>query len=251
MERLQKLLSMAGVASRRASEELISQGRVEVNGEVVRTLGSKADPAADVIKVDGRRLRFDVRPRYLLLNKPKNVVTTRRDPEGRRTVIELLKGVREYVYPVGRLDYDSEGLLLLTSDGELAARLTHPRHAVERVYEAIVTGTPAEEDLDKLRRGIFLDGSRTAPATVKRSGTIGTGRQVLSRLTITLQEGRNRQVRRMCASIGHQVRKLTRTRMGPIKLGDLRPGHWRDLTDREVRLLREAASPRSPAAPSE
>ena len=154
MERLQKLISIAGVASRRASEELILQGRVEVNGEVVRTLGSKADPATDVVKVDGRRLRFDVRPRYILLNKPKGVVTTRKDPQGRRTVIELLKGVREFVYPVGRLDFDSEGLLLLTSDGNLAARLTHPRHEVPRVYEAVVAGSPAEESLDKLRRGI-------------------------------------------------------------------------------------------------
>jgi 23S rRNA pseudouridine2605 synthase len=251
MERLQKLLSIAGVASRRASEELITQGRVEVNGETVRTLGSKADPATDTIKVDGRRLRFDIRPRYILLNKPRNVVTTRKDPQGRRTVIELLTGVREYVYPVGRLDYDSEGLLLLTSDGDLAARLTHPRHAVERVYDAVVVGVPAEDDLEKLRRGIFLDGARTAAAQVKRAGTVGKGRQELTRLTITLQEGRNRQVRRMCASIGHPVRKLTRVRMGPIKLGDLRPGHWRDLTEREIRLLQEAASPRSPAARSE
>lgn len=251
MERLQKLLSMAGVASRRASEELITQGRVEVNGEVVRTLGSKADPATDTIKVDGRRLRFDARARYIVLNKPKGVVTTRKDPERRRTVIELLKGVREYVYPVGRLDYESEGLLLLTSDGDLAAKLTHPRHEVERVYEAIVVGTPEDTDLEKLRRGIFLDGSRTAPAHVRRAGTIKQGRQQLTRLTVTLHEGRNRQVRRMCASIGHPVRKLTRTRMGPIALGDLRPGQWRDLTEREVRLLREAASPRSPAAPSE
>jgi 23S rRNA pseudouridine2605 synthase len=248
MERLQKLLSTAGVASRRASEELITQGRVEVNGEVVRTLGTKADPTRDVIRVDGRRLRFDNRTRYVLLNKPKNVVTTRKDPEGRRTVIELLKGVREYVYPVGRLDYDSEGLLLLTSDGDLAAKLTHPRHAVERVYDAYVVGIPAEDDLEKLRRGIFLDGSRTAAALVKRAGTVVKGRQELTRLTITLREGRNRQVRRMCASIGHPVRKLTRTRMGPIKLGDLRPGHWRDLTEREVRLLQEAASLRSPDA---
>ena len=258
MERLQKLLSMAGVASRRASEELIVQGRVEVNGEVVRTLGSKADPTTDTIKVDGRRLRFDIQPRYIVLNKPKNVVTTRKDPEGRRTVIELLKGVREYVYPVGRLDFDSEGLLLLTSDGDLAARLTHPRHAVERVYEAIVLGDPAEEDLEKLRRGIFLDGSRTAPADVRRAGTVGSrgggsrpgrGRHEMTKLTITLLEGRNRQVRRMCASIGHQVKKLTRVRMGPIKLGDLRPGHWRDLTPREVRLLQEAASLRSRGVP--
>jgi pseudouridine synthase len=239
-ERLQKLLSIAGVASRRAAEELITQGRVEVNGEVVRTLGSKADPASDVIKVDGRRLRFDIRTRYILLNKPKHVVTTRKDPEGRRTVIDLLKGVREYVYPVGRLDYDSEGLLLLTSDGDLAAKLTHPRHAVERVYDAVVVGAPGEEALEKLRRGIFLDGSRTLPAEVRRLGTVGKGRQELTRLSVTLQEGRNRQVRRMFASIGHPVRKLTRVRMGPIKLGDLRTGHWRDLTPAEVEKLKRA-----------
>jgi pseudouridine synthase len=242
MERLQKLLSIAGVASRRASEELILQGRVEVNGEIVRTLGSKADPAKDVVKVDGRRLRFDIRPRYIVMNKPKGVVTTRKDPERRRTVIELLKGVREYVYPVGRLDFESEGLLLLTSDGDLAAKLTHPRHGVERVYEAIVTGVPSEEALEKLRNGIFLDGSRTAPAQVRRMGSVGTRRQELTRLAITLREGRNRQVRRMCASVGHPVRKLTRVRMGPIKLGDLKPGHWRDLTRSEVEKLQKAAS---------
>jgi pseudouridine synthase len=259
MERLQKLLSMAGVASRRAGEELIAQGRVEVNGEIVRTLGSKADPAVDVVKVDGRRLRFDSRPRYIILNKPKSVVTTRKDPERRHTVIELLRGVREYVYPVGRLDYESEGLLLLTSDGDLAARLTHPRHAVERVYEAVVTGSPAEADLEKLRRGIFMDGSRTAPAEVRRAGASGkepprpsaARSRLTTRLIITLREGRNRQVRRMCASIGHPVRKLTRIRMGPIKLGDLRPGQWRDLTPREVRLLQAAASLPTPDVRSE
>jgi 23S rRNA pseudouridine2605 synthase len=247
MERLQKLLSIAGVASRRASEELITQGRVEVNGEVVRTLGTKADPERDVVKVDGRRLRFDIRPRYILLNKPKGVVTTRQDPQRRRTVIDLLTGVREYVYPVGRLDFDSEGLLLLTSDGDLAARLTHPRHAVERVYEAIVVGAPTEEALERLRRGVFLDGTRTAPAEVRRAGAVNKAprrgsRDALTKLIITLREGRNRQVRRMCAFIGHPVRKLTRTRMGPIKLGDLRQGQWRDLTPREVESLKGAAN---------
>jgi 23S rRNA pseudouridine2605 synthase len=245
MERLQKLLSIAGIASRRASEELILQGRVEVNGETVRTLGSKADPGKDVVKVDGRRLRFDVRLRYILLNKPKAVVTTRNDPQGRRTVIDLLKGVREFVYPVGRLDFDSEGLLLLTSDGDLAARLTHPRHAVPRVYEAVVAGSPTEEALDKLRRGVFLDGSRTAPAEIRRLALTrrdARSKSGVSLLRITLHEGRNRQVRRMCASIGHPVRKLTRVRMGPIGLGSLRPGQWRDLTAEEVARLRRAAS---------
>jgi pseudouridine synthase len=240
--RLQKLLSMAGIASRRASEQLILDGRVVVNGEVVMTLGSKADPAHDDIRVDGRRLRFDVRPRYIVMNKPKGYVTTRKDPEGRRTVMDLLEGVREYVYPVGRLDYETDGLLLMTSDGDLAARLTHPSHEVERVYEAIVVGAPTDVDLEKLRRGVFLDGRRTAPATVRRAGTSGKGARQLTKLTIGLHEGRNRQVRRMCASIGHPVRRLTRTRMGPISLGDLRPGQWRDLTPKEVRLLQAAAS---------
>jgi pseudouridine synthase len=245
--RLQKLLSMAGVASRRAAEELILEGRVVVNGDVVMTLGSKADPAQDDIRVDGRRIHFDLRPRYIVLNKPKGYVTTRKDPEGRKTVMDLIDGVREYVYPVGRLDFESDGLLLMTSDGDLAARLTHPSHEVERVYEAIIVGAPSDEALEKLRRGIFLDGRRTARATVRRGGTTGKGPKQLTKLTIGLHEGRNRQVRRMCASIGHPVRKLTRTRMGPVSLGSLRPGQWRDLTPKEVNLLREAASRRSPA----
>jgi 23S rRNA pseudouridine2605 synthase len=240
MIRLQKLLSMAGIASRRAAEEMIVDGRVAVNGETVRTLGARADPAADEVKVDGRRLRFDVRPRYILLHKPKGYVTTRQDPQGRRTVMDLLTGVREYVYPVGRLDYDSEGLLLLTSDGDLAARLTHPRHGVERVYEAIVAGAPDDGALEKLRRGVFLDGERTAPAEVRRGTPIGRRNQQTTKLTITLREGRNRQVRRMCAQIGHTVRKLTRVRMGPIRLADLRPGHWRDLTAAELEKLQAA-----------
>lgn len=240
--RLQKLLSMAGVASRRAAEQLILDGRVVVNGEVVMTLGTKADPSRDDIRVDGRRLRFDIRQRYIVLNKPKGYVTTRSDPEGRKTVMDLLEGIREYVYPVGRLDYETDGLLLMTSDGDLAAKLTHPSHEVERVYEAWVVGAPAEDELEKLRRGVFLDGRRTVPATVRRGGTSGKGTKQLTKLTIALHEGRNRQVRRMCATIGHPVRRLTRIRMGPISLGDLRPGHWRDLTPKEIRLLQEAAS---------
>ena len=219
MVRLQKLLSMAGVASRRAAETLILEGRVEVNGTVVRTLGTKADPAQDEIRVDGRRVKFDVQPRYILLNKPKGYVTTRSDPEGRRTVMDLIRGVHEYVYPVGRLDYDSEGLLLLTSDGDLAARLTHPRHGVERVYEAIVAGVPDASAIDQLRRGVFLDGERTQPADVRVGNSVGGGGRETTRLVVTLREGRNRQVRRMCASVGHPIRRLTRVRMGPIGLG--------------------------------
>ena len=155
-------------------------------------------------------------------------------------MMDLLTGVREYVYPVGRLDYDSEGLLLLTSDGDLAARLTHPRHGVERVYEAIVVGSPDESHWMTLRRGLQLDGDDrrpTAPATVRRGGVVGKGRAQTTKLTITLAEGRNRQIRRMCAQIGHPVRRLTRVRMGPITLRELRPGHWRDLTAAEIAKL--------------
>ena len=258
MIRLQKLISTAGIASRRAAEDLIRQGRVSINGETVRTLGTRADPATDDVRVDGRRLRFDIRQRYILLNKPKGYVTTRRDPQGRRTVMDLLRGVREYVYPVGRLDYDSEGLLLLTSDGDLAARLMHPRHDVERVYESIVQGDPDDSALEELRRGVFLDGERTAPAEVRRLAPSGKGRQQTTKLLITLREGRNRQVRRMCAAVGHPVRRLYRIRMGPIRLGDLRPGHWRDLTPAEVEKLKTTprsgrnrpagASPRGPSS---
>jgi 16S rRNA U516 pseudouridylate synthase RsuA-like enzyme len=162
--RLQKIMSQAGIASRRAAERLIAEGRVTVNGETVREMGTKADPKRDDIRVDGRRIKSAERLRYILLYKPAGFVTTRSDPERRPTVIDLLQGVKEYVYPVGRLDYDTEGLLLLTNDGDLAARLTHPRHGVERTYEARVAGMPDEEALERLRRGIPLDGRRTLPA---------------------------------------------------------------------------------------
>jgi pseudouridine synthase len=178
--------------------------------------------------------------RYLLLNKPRGYVTTRRDPEGRRTIMDLLRGVRDYVYPVGRLDYESEGLLLLTSDGDLAALLMHPRHGVERVYDALVRGLPSEEHLEALRRGVAIDGTRTGPAGVRRGPTVGRGTAQTTLLTFTLREGRNRQVRKMCAWIGHPVRRLIRTRLGPLRLSGLAPGHWRDLDPREIETLQRA-----------
>src|SRR5437867_10186763 len=168
--RLQKILSTAGVASRRAAEKLIVEGRVLVNGQTVRELGSKADPQTDDIRVDDRRIKGAQPLRYFLLNKPAGYVTTRWDPERRPTVLDLLKGVREYVYPVGRLDYDSEGLLILTNDGDLAARLTHPRHGVPRVYEARVLGEPDEHDLSRLAKGVTIEGRRTEAATVVSLG---------------------------------------------------------------------------------
>ena len=259
--RLQKILSQAGIASRRSAEKLIEEGRVSVNGRTIREMGVKADPAADDIRVDGRRLRAPERHRYILLNKPSGVVTTRSDPQRRQTVVDLLQGVREYVYPVGRLDYDSEGLLLLTNDGDLAARLTHPRHEVERTYEAYVAGAPHTDAIEQLRRGIPLDGRRTMPAEVQllsrgatprssaapRKGT-PHDKRVNGVLLITIREGRNRQVRRMCEAVGHPVRKLRRVRIGPIADRRLRPGEWRDLTLQEVRLLKTLVEAPRPAA---
>jgi pseudouridine synthase len=245
--RLQKILSQAGIASRRAAEALIAEGRVTVNGATVREMGTKADPAADDVRVDGRRIKGPERHRYILLNKPSGYVTTRSDPQRRPTVLDLLRGVREYVYPVGRLDYDTEGLLLLTNDGDLAARLTHPRHGVERTYEARVAGVPDERDLERLRTGIPLEGRRTLPAAVD---LVTRGRSAESVLRITIREGRNRQVRRMCEAVGHPLRALRRTRIGPLVDRRLQPGQWRELTEQEIGALRRASRrPRAAASP--
>ena len=239
--RLQKLLSAAGVASRRTAESLIAEGRVTVNGRVVDTLGAKAVPDVDDVRVDARRVKPAAKPRYIMLNKPSGFVTTRQDPEGRRTVMDLLGGVREYIYPVGRLDYDTEGLLLLTSDGDFAARLTHPRHEVARVYEAIVVGEPDDAAIDELRRGVYLDNRRTAAADVTRGATIKTGKAPTTKLILTLHEGRNRQVREMCARVGHPVRQLQRVRYGSLSLHGLPLGAWRDLRPEEVAALRKSS----------
>lgn len=244
MERLQKVLSAAGVASRRAAEELIRQGRVSVNGRTVTELGTKADPAADDIRVDGRRVKAVARFRYLLVSKPRGYVTTRRDPQKRRTVMDLIPDVREYVYPVGRLDFDSEGLLLLTNDGELAAALTHPRHEIDRVYRVEVRGVPDARALARLSRGVPLDGRPTAPADVSlvRGDRDRSARTAV--LMMTIREGRNRQIRRMCEAVGHPVERLTRVRIGPIGDAGLRVGQVRELTPQEVRRLKAAAAQR-------
>jgi pseudouridine synthase len=234
MERLQKILSQAGIASRRASEQLMTDGRVTVNGKTVLELGTKADASRDDIRVDGRRIKIPDRHLYLLVNKPRGYVTTRSDPQKRPTVIDLLAGVTDYVYPVGRLDFDSEGLLILTNDGDLAAKLTHPRHGVPRVYEASVLGVPDEHDVRRLAKGVTIDGQRTGPAEVTAIGP--------SRLRITVREGRNRQVRKMCDAIGHPVNQLRRVAIGPIRDPRLKPGTWRDLRDDEVAALRKAAA---------
>ena len=246
--RLQKILSTAGLASRRTAETLISEGRVTVNGKAVSELGSKADPEADDIRVDGRRVKPPARRRYILLYKPRGYITTRSDPERRPTVIDLLTtgGVREYVYPVGRLDYDSEGLLLLTSDGELAEQLTHPRHGVGREYHVRVRGVPDERAIAKLRKGIALDGERTAPATVDLHKVIDGVRGADAILSMVIYEGRNRQIRRMCEAVGHPVSRLRRVRIGPITDTHIRPGEFRDLSDEEVAALRREGT-RKPA----
>ncbi|RPJ72447.1 MAG: rRNA pseudouridine synthase [Acidobacteria bacterium] len=238
-ERLQKILSGAGVASRRAAERLIVEGRVSVNGTVVRELGTKADPDVDDVRVDGRGIKRATRRLYFLLNKPRGYVTTRSDPEGRRTVLDLLSGVHDYVFPVGRLDYDSEGLLLLTNDGELAAQLTHPSHEVPREYHARIRGVPDAHAIRRLAQGIVLDGRRTAPAVIRlvEQGLGEDGSQAL--LSLTLHEGRTRQVRRMCEAVGHPVVRLRRVRIGPISDPALPLGAYRPLMPREIAALKK------------
>jgi pseudouridine synthase len=239
MERLQKILSAAGVASRRAAEKLIVEGRVSVNGTTVTELGTRADATADDIRVDGRRIAKP-RRRYIALHKPRGYVSTRADPEHRATVLDLV-GADDYLYPVGRLDYDSEGLLLLTNDGELAERLMHPRYGVEREYEARVRGVPDPNDIRRLEHGVLVEGKRTAPAEVQlvETGRGAHGDQAL--ISVVLHEGRTRQVRNMCDAIGHPVVRLRRVRVGPILLEGLKPGEFRELSVAEVSALQRAA----------
>ena len=234
-ERLQKVLARAGFGSRRAAEELIAAGRVAVDGETVH-LGRRVDPERDRITVDGIPVAVRSDLVYYLLNKPARVVTTARDPEGRRTVIELVP-LEPRVFPVGRLDYETEGLLVLTNDGELAQLLSHPGHAVAKAYLAEVAGVPSRGTIRRLRDGIDLDDGRTAPARVRLVQTAGDD----AALELVIHEGRNRQVRRMCEAVGHPVRRLVRTRIGPVTDRRLAPGEWRPLRRREVRALFEAA----------
>jgi 23S rRNA pseudouridine2605 synthase len=242
-QRLQKILSAAGIASRRAAETYITDGRVSVNGQTVTELGTKADPETDDIRVDGRRIKTAARRLYILMYKPRGYITSRSDPQRRPTVIDLLAkgGVRDYVYPVGRLDYESEGLLLLTSDGDLAARLTHPSHEVEREYQVKVLGVPDDHDLQRLSKGILIDGRRTLPAEVRVLKVIeGTDAQH-ALLSIVVKEGRNRQVRNMFDAVGHPVDRLRRMRIGSITDEHIRPGEFRELDAKEIAALKRAA----------
>ena len=241
-ERLQKYLAHAGVASRRHAEELIEAGAVTVNGQVVRELGTRVNPTADEVRVRGRLVRPTTRRLYVLLNKPPDVVTTVHDPEGRRTVLDLLpeEWCERRVYPVGRLDQYSEGLLLLTDDGDFALRLTHPRYALPKEYHALVAGRPSRSVLERLAHGILLpgEGRPTAPARVWEIREQGDATWV----GVEIHEGRNRQVRRMFEAVGYHVVRLRRVRIGPQTLGSLAPGKARLLTADEVQRLRRATS---------
>jgi 23S rRNA pseudouridine2605 synthase len=228
-ERLQKILAHAGVSSRRKAEELIQAGRVTVNGHVVTELGSKADPQEDVIKVDGRKLRPPARPIYVLLNKPKNVMSTSSDPEERPTVMDHVKGkIKERIYPVGRLDFASEGLIILTNDGEFTKAMTKAG-GIPKVYHVKVAHPVPESDIDKLRRGRYVGNERLAPCEIKLfKGGENPWYEV------TLHQGRNQQIRRMFLSIGHPVEKLRRVRIGFLEDEKLKSGQWRFLSEQEV-----------------
>jgi 23S rRNA pseudouridine2605 synthase len=242
-ERLQKVLARAGVASRRASEEIIRQGRVTVNGEMVTRPGRTVDAGADDIRVDGARIRAE-KLVYWLVNKPKGVLCTSSDPEGRRRVVDMVPDRSHRLYPVGRLDEDSEGLIIVTNDGELAQLVAHPRHEVEKVYDLSIRGEISTEAVRKIERGIWLSEGRTGPARmrVKRRGPR------VSHVIVTIREGRNREIRRMFARIEHPVLSLRRTQIGPIRDPRLKVGTCRRLTATEVAELKAVARGERPPA---
>jgi len=237
-ERLQKIIAHAGYASRREAEAMIREGRITVNGRTVTELGTRADPARDHIKVDGKLITRAEDHRYILIYKPKEVMTTVEDPQGRRTVVELVRGVRERIYPVGRLDYHSEGLVLLTNDGELAYKVSHPKNGSVKTYNVKVRGVPEERLIDKLRRGITIEGKRTLPCEIAPLRTTGrNAEEGNSWWEVKLREGRTQQIRKMFQAVGHPVSKLKRVAIGPIADPKLLPGVWRELTKHEVKLL--------------
>src|SRR5436309_10733725 len=243
-ERLQKIIAHAGVSSRREAEAMIREGRVTLNGRVVTELGTRADPDRDHIKVDGKLITKAEPHRYILLYKPKEVMTTVEDPQGRRTVIDLVRGVRERIYPVGRLDFHSEGLVLLTNDGDLAYKVSHPTNGSVKTYHVKVRGVPEERLVDKLRRGITIDGKRTLPCDINRLRTTKSDDEGNSWFEVKLREGRTQQIRKMFQAVGHPVSKLKRVAIGPISDPRLSPGVWRELTKQEVKMLATMREPR-------
>lgn len=238
-ERLQKVMAHAGVASRRKSEELIRQGRVTVNGQVITQLGTRVDPARDEIRVDGQRIQAKTSHVYIALNKPRGVLSTMEDDRGRKALGDLVMAPTR-LYPVGRLDATSEGLILLTDDGELANLLTHPRYRHDKEYRVLVNGQPSGGTLNAWQRGVVLDGKQTAPARVDVLGK----QKNSTVLRVVMHEGRKRQIRRVASMLGHPVLELTRVRLGPLQLGTLETGQWRYLTVKEIRKL-EALKRRS------
>ncbi|HET6675599.1 MAG TPA: pseudouridine synthase [Nitrospiraceae bacterium] len=238
--RLQKLIAGTGLASRRKAEEMIAAGRVTVNGRIVRELGTKVDADKDHVKVDGRHIRSAQPYVYIILHKPKNVMSTLHDPEGRPTVKDFLPGVTVRVFPVGRLDFDSEGLMLLTNNGELAQTLLHPKYHVPKTYLVKVKGVLKEEEIQALETGVQLDDGVTAPAHIKKIRKAESN----SWVEITIHEGRKHQVKRMLEAVGHPVLKLVRIRMGSLVLGHMAPGEYRFLADREANALRDLAKKR-------
>jgi 23S rRNA pseudouridine2605 synthase len=233
-ERLQKILARAGHGSRRACEEFISQGRVLVNGQVAQ-LGQKADLDRDRITLDGRPVRVRKNHTYVILHKPRGVLSDEGDGSGRLPTVRDLVNLPQRLFPVGRLDLRSEGLILLTDDGELAHRLTHPRYEHAKEYQVYVEGRPDDQTLERWRRGVFLDGRRTVAAEVD----VVRRERDHTWLRVVLREGRKRQIRRVATMLGHPVHKLVRVRIGPVRLGDLKPGEWRHLTNQELRELRK------------
>lgn len=235
--RLQKIIADAGIASRREAEKLILEGCVSVNGKIITELGFKADPVEDYIKVNGKLIKRNEKIIYIAFNKPKQVMCTTSDPEGRETIYDIIKKkIKERVWPVGRLDYHSEGLIILTNDGELTLRLTHPKYKVEKVYEVKVKDIPSEDKIDKLRKGVYLEDGKTLPCEIN---FIKKTREN-SWYSVVLREGKKQQIRRMFMRIGHPVMKLKRVAIGPLKLGKLPIGDYRYLTEKEVRELKKA-----------
>jgi len=249
LERLQKIIAHAGFASRREAETMIREGRVTLNGRVVTELGTKADADRDHIKVDGKLITQAEPHRYILLYKPKEVMTTVEDPQGRRTVIDLIRGIRERIYPVGRLDFHSEGLILLTNDGDLAYKVSHPRHGSVKTYHVKVRGVPEDRLIDKLQRGITLDGKRTLPCEIARLRTTARNEEGNSWFEVKLREGRTQQIRKMFQAVGHPVAKLKRVAIGPISDPKLTAGEWRELSKQEVKLLATIMEPKKDSKP--
>ena len=235
MVRLQKYLADSGVASRRASEKLVASGRVAVNGEIIREMGVQIDEDYDVVTFDGEVVKNNAKKEYIMLNKPVGFITTVSDDKDRPTVMELVSDISTRIYPVGRLDYDTEGLLLLTNDGDLTYRITHPKHDIAKTYVAEVTGDVSMDTIIQLRRGVVIDGKKTSPAEVEIVGATQYG----TKIEITIHEGRNRQVRKMFEALGCIVKRLRRTKEAGLNLGHLPLGKWRKLSESEVNMLKK------------